>query len=242
MVNQQIASLKTTSEYLKNQKVLSDWKTVQKQVVDGNLDSVKRFIGEWKEIGKLEQLKEKVTSPDLPQREYAPEFEYTLIHICAKCNRPEILQELLACGVAFNVNQKDAYGRTPLAEACVQGNEEIVRILLQAGANVNIHNKYQNTPLIAAAYNNHQNIVTMLLEHKADIMKQNYEQKTCLKMAEDMQHVQLVDVLDFHMKKEIMWRNRNCLLKIALSREVPAPNNLFKGFSLDMMREIMKYA
>jgi ankyrin repeat protein len=183
-----------------------------------------------------------VSYPHINDNEYSLENEYTLIHVCAKKNLPGILRELLASGVQFNLNMKDTFGRTPLLEACVQGNEEIVRILVDAGANVNIHNKYQNTPLHVAALNNYPNIVNYLLEHKSDIMKQNYEQKSCLKLAEDMQHAQLVDVLDFHMKREIKWRNRNCLLKIALNRNVEAPQNLFKGFSVDVMREIIKYA
>lgn len=165
-----------------------------------------------------------------------------MLHVCAKLNHSAILAELLATGVAFNVNQKDAFGRTALLEACIKGGEEIVRMLLDANANVNIHNKYQNTPLHVAALNNHQNIVALLLERKADIMKQNYEQKSCLKVAEDMQNAPLVDILDFHTKREQMWRNRNCLLKIALNREHPAQLNPFKGMPFDLMREIMKYA
>jgi ankyrin repeat protein len=51
----------------------------------------------------------------------------------------------------MNLNAKDAFGRTPLLEACVHGDLPIVRVLIAEGANVNIHNKYQNTPLHVAA-------------------------------------------------------------------------------------------
>jgi hypothetical protein len=32
-----------------------------------------------------------------------------------------------------------------------------------------------------------------------------------------MGHAALVDVLDYNMRRETMWRNRNCLLKIAMN-------------------------
>jgi hypothetical protein len=34
-----------------------------------------------------------------------------------------------------------------------------------------------------------------------------------------MGHAALVDNLDYHTRRDQMWRNRNCLLKIALNRE-----------------------
>ena len=92
-----------------------------------------------------------------------------------------------------------------------------------------------------AALNNHPEIVKYLLEKRADIMKKNYEAKTCLDMAVDRQHVKLVDELDDMMRREVMWRNRNCLLKIGINRE-KTPVSAFKNISLDLFREIIKYA
>lgn len=140
---------------------------------------------------------------------------------------------------AINPNTKDKYGRTPLIEACVHGHIECVKFLLDACSNVNLANKYQNTALHAASLNNHGEIVELLLKHKSDITKKNYESKTCLNMAEDMGHAKLTDVLDYHMKREIMWRNRNCLLKIALNRD---KTSAFKNIHMDLFREIIKYA
>lgn len=51
----------------------------------------------------------------------------------------------------------------------------------------------------------------------------------------------LVDYLDYHTRREIMWRNRNCLLKIALNRE-KTPVDTFKNIHMDLFREIIKYA
>jgi ankyrin repeat protein len=93
--------------------------------------------------------------------------------------------------------------------------------------------------LHAAALNNHGEIVELLLKHKADIMKRNYEAKTCLNVTEEMGHAKLHDLLDYHMNREIMWRNRNCLLKIALNAK---STKSFKGIPLDIFREVIKYA
>lgn len=55
-----------------------------------------------------------------------------------------------------------------------------------------------------------------------------------------MGHADLVDILDYHTKREQMWRNRNCLLKIALNRE--KGNEVFRDIHMDIFREIIKYA
>ena len=57
-------------------------------------------------------------------------------------------------------------------------------------------------------------------------------------MAVDMGHAELADILDFHFKRETMWRNRNCLLKIYLSKD----RTMFNNLSLGVFREIIKYA
>lgn len=72
-------------------------------------------------------------------------------------------------------------------------------------------------------------------------MQNNYETKSCKDLAEDMGHGPLVDTLDYHIQREKMWRNRNCLLKIALSKD-KTPVQTFKQVSLDLFREIIKYA
>jgi hypothetical protein len=47
-----------------------------------------------------------------------------------------------------------------------------------------------------------------------------------------------VDILEYHFKREVMWRNKNCLLKICLAKE----KTPFKVLSLGVFREIIKYA
>lgn len=48
----------------------------------------------------------------------------------------------------------------------------------------------------------------------------------------------MADILDYHYKREEMWKNRNCLLKLCLAKE----KTPFKNLSLHVFREIIKYA
>jgi hypothetical protein len=59
-----------------------------------------------------------------------------------------------------------------------------------------------------------------------------------LEVAIEHGHVELATKLDYYFKREEMWRNRNCLLKLYLTKE----KTQFKNLSLGMFREIIKYA
>ena len=114
------------------------------------------------------------------------EEENSYLHHPAINNKHEVLEILLEAG--FNANHKNVviyqkpnnlvqFGRTPLIEASIQGNVEVVQLLIRFKANLNCQNKYQNSALHCAAKNGHLNIVNLLLENKADIMKKNYVNK-----------------------------------------------------------------
>lgn len=68
------------------------------------------------------------------------------------------------------VNAPDKYGTTPLYKAAVQGETEIVQILLAAGAEPNQESggEDEGTPLCAAAAWGRTEIVRLLLRHGAD--------------------------------------------------------------------------
>lgn len=105
---------------------------------------------------------------------------------------------------------------------------------------MNLRNRYDNSPLHVAAQNNNREICELLIQHKADVMLLNYENKNCRDLAEDQQHAELVDFLDYHVRRETMWRNRNCLIKIAHSRD--QAQGEFKTLPVNLFREIIKYA
>ncbi|MFH0928369.1 MAG: ankyrin repeat domain-containing protein, partial [bacterium] len=50
-----------------------------------------------------------------------------------------------------NPNAKDRDGRTPIFDAVVQGNIDLLRSLIRAGADVDVQDLQSNTPLHFAA-------------------------------------------------------------------------------------------
>ena len=81
---------------------------------------------------------------------------------------------------AKGINSKDAIGESPLRWACVNGNSEVVKILLKRGALVNILNNMYQTPLHASCWNQHSSCVSLLLASGADINFQDKDGCTAL--------------------------------------------------------------
>ena len=76
--------------------------------------------------------------------------------------KTEDVREALAAGV--DVNSTNDYGATPLFFACDRGNEEIVKMLLEAGADPSVRdNFYQASPLTWAMQNGNKSIAVMLM-------------------------------------------------------------------------------
>jgi len=67
--------------------------------------------------------------------------------------------------------------------ACRNGNENIVKYLVDHGAYINKQNEYGETSLHYACRNGNENIVKYLVEHGADINKQNSFHETPLHIA-----------------------------------------------------------
>ena len=89
---------------------------------------------------------------------------FTGLHGAAYLGCVEITVALLEMN-AWDVEETDLNGNTPLAWAARRGQEGVVRILLEwNGANPNAPNKYGLTPLLRAAGNGHEGVVRILLE------------------------------------------------------------------------------
>lgn len=67
----------------------------------------------------------------------------------AECGSPDSLREWLRQG--SDPNEVDAYGYTPLVNACLRGCKRSVTVLMANGANVNMKAMHGYTPLHAAA-------------------------------------------------------------------------------------------
>ena len=66
-------------------------------------------------------------------------------------------------------------GTTPLDDACLKGQRELVDLLLTRGAKVDLRNRAGATPLHDAALGGDAGVVKMLLDHGADVNARDTE-------------------------------------------------------------------
>jgi ankyrin repeat protein len=94
----------------------------------------------------------------------------TLLHEAAKGSSAESVEHILGYGV--DIEARDNDNMTPLAAACcnVNGSDDVVRVLLSAGANISVLDRWSYCPLHELARNGRTKAALMLLEtSKADL-------------------------------------------------------------------------
>ncbi len=143
----------------------------------------KTEIEEWPDIhraafeGNLHALEQLLLAPEADIETgndwfslHSKLYGETLLHLAVKGNKSRAVQFLLQHGA--NIEAQDRRDYTPLVQATIQGNIEIVRLLLSFGANVNAqyytYETYTLTPLHVAALNGYPDIVQLLLKYGAD--------------------------------------------------------------------------
>ncbi|KAL8649382.1 MAG: hypothetical protein Q9226_005596 [Calogaya cf. arnoldii] len=108
----------------------------------------------------------------------------------------------IAIAEGANVNAKGADGKAPLHLAAMQGNPDIVQLLIDHGADINIatslrgddmERKYngQRTPLHWACDRGHESCVRLLIKHGAEVNANNYSNRTPLLDALTGSHVSI---------------------------------------------------
>ena len=144
----------------------------------------------------------------------------------------------------LSVDYKDMFEWTALHWACKAGFLDIVKVLVEiGGANVNQLNSSHNTPLHIAAKNGFMEICKYLIEvvrePKVDVLIKGLDNETAKDAAIDMGKNELGKYLAFHEKRMEHWKNRNCLLKMYINKN---NTTIFKGYTLGIFKEIIKYA
>lgn len=125
-------------------------------------------------------------------------YSATLLHT-ATCNGHQELVRYLAAYPEINLNLCNDHDSTPLREACAEGHEDTVAILLEAGADVNLCNLHGVTPLIAAAEKGNANILKMLLAHsEINVNLKVINGSTALDYARRNGHEECVRLLKTH--------------------------------------------
>ncbi len=117
-------------------------------------------------------------------------------------------------------------------------------MLVELGkVDVNITNSSNNTALHIAAKNGLLEICKYLVEHakptKSDVLIKGLDAETAREAANDMGNYDVGKYMGFHERRMRNWRNRNCLLKLFLSK---TKTTVFKGYTLGIFKEIIKYA
>lgn len=72
-----------------------------------------------------------------------------------------------------DLNEKDAYGSTPLHIAIMFGRIEAAKLLIEAGADLSAQSADGSSPLHAASFFCHTEVVQALLEKEVDITAKN---------------------------------------------------------------------
>jgi ankyrin repeat protein len=98
------------------------------------------------------------------------------VHTAVATNNVQALKQYISTGA--NLNAKDPIGgSSPLITACLFGNAQMAKMLIDAGVDLNFKNKDCSTPLITAAFFCHPDIIRMLLDKRADkTIKNKYGQ------------------------------------------------------------------
>ncbi|MDB2414437.1 ankyrin repeat domain-containing protein [Rickettsiales bacterium] len=81
------------------------------------------------------------------------------------------------------INQGKGVNTTALIAACNNGNTEIAKALIKAGADVNLADNYGNIALIIACQNGYTETVKALIEAKADVNLTDSDGDTALMVA-----------------------------------------------------------
>ena len=76
--------------------------------------------------------------------------------------------------------KKDRMGRTALHHSAINGNAEIVELLIKMGASVNAFDKKDRRALHWASYMGHEEVVRILLESKAEVNCRDKDMNTSL--------------------------------------------------------------
>ncbi len=102
------------------------------------------------------------------------------LHVAALEGNTEAIRQHIHAG--SDLNEKDAWGSTPLIIAATFGKTDVARALIEAGADLNIINNDGATALHAAAFLCHVEIVKTLVDNGANKYVRKQLWKYCVRI------------------------------------------------------------
>ncbi|KAK7445072.1 hypothetical protein VKT23_014934 [Stygiomarasmius scandens] len=115
------------------------------------------------------------------------------LHKATECEKIDIMRFVLDIE-GVNVNMKDGFGTTPLQDAAYDGEEDIIKLLIEKGADVNAEGGEYRTALQAAAYCGQLGAVKLLIAEGADVNTKAGREGTALEAAA---HEGYLDIVRF---------------------------------------------
>lgn len=138
----------------------------------------------------LNQLAKRFT--EFHSQEAESEF-IDAIDLILKDNRNYIkIAEGLVGGINTNITNQVLLN---IARTCPNGNEDLVKLLLEFGADANVTNNFGHTPLILTSTGGHKEIVKLLLDHGANVNATNNKGYTALWWASFFGYKEIVALL-----------------------------------------------
>ncbi len=123
-----------------------------------------------------------------------PQRSATALISAVKTKNIEIAGILLANRASVNLANSD--GETPLLFAIYQGDEQMIKILLKAGANPNqARKRFKIAPLHVAAARGEAMIIRELIANKANVNLAAEAGVTALRIAREFDHSEVIDLL-----------------------------------------------
>jgi CubicO group peptidase (beta-lactamase class C family) len=104
------------------------------------------------------------------------------MHMAALQGNVEAIRGYIKAGA--DLNEKDAYGSTPLIIAITFGKPEVAKALIEAGADLGVTDNNGSTPLHLAAFFSRPDIVRALLENGANRYARNNSGSTAFDIAQ----------------------------------------------------------
>lgn len=121
-------------------------------------------------------------------------LENTLNYVCAIQDIGKVKQYLKDVKKTV-LNKKYSCFGTALNIACEDGNIEVVKALVEAGADLEIRNNGKNTPLLVALQYQNEEVARYLIDKGADVMVTGLHKMSALHFACNACSVQMVNIL-----------------------------------------------
>lgn len=133
-----------------------------------------------KDAPKFPEIVERLAADQFSEQSNNAPSEWTLPMMLAYRGQTETLRQLLLTDKDEAVNLTDKTGKTALHLAAMQGNEDVVSLLLAHGANPNIADNSGALPLFYAAKFGHSATIDPLLVSENDPCSGSVQEKTPL--------------------------------------------------------------